>query len=182
VSTRQPFVPDVRELVGLFYERPGRLGRLVEIESSAMPPVYRRMLDHNRHMTVTVESYYEDQVDVHVLETRVSEPHYARKILLRTHTDGRVVQFGIVRLNFSFLSDPVRQAIEAQRTPLGRILIEHRVLRKVQLVSLCEVHPGVDLCRHLTIDASQLTYGRTAMIYCNGEPAVELLEIVAPIS
>jgi len=26
----------------------------------------------------------------------------------------------------------------------------------------------------------QTTYGRTALIYCNGEPAVELLEIVTP--
>jgi hypothetical protein len=26
----------------------------------------------------------------------------------------------------------------------------------------------------------QTVYGRTALIYCNGEPAIELLEIVTP--
>jgi hypothetical protein len=27
----------------------------------------------------------------------------------------------------------------------------------------------------------QITYGRTAIIHCDGEPAVELLEIVTPV-
>jgi hypothetical protein len=32
----------------------------------------------------------------------------------------------------------------------------------------------------LGIATSSTIYGRTALIYCDGEPAVELLEIVAP--
>jgi hypothetical protein len=29
--------------------------------------------------------------------------------------------------------------------------------------------------------SGQVTYGRTAVIHLNGEPAIELLEIVAPV-
>jgi hypothetical protein len=33
----------------------------------------------------------------------------------------------------------------------------------------------------LGVPEGTTTFGRTAMIHCNGEPAVELLEIVAPV-
>ena len=60
------------------------------------------------------------------------------------------------------------------------MLIEHNVLREVQLASLYRVTPGPELCRLLEVVQSTTTYGRTAFIYCDGYPAVELLEIVAP--
>ena len=145
-----------------------------------MPAVYRRLLAHEEHMTVTVESFHGCQVDVEVLETRPTSSHYSRKILLRRQIDGAVVQFGIVRLHLHFLEPEVRQAIEAQGTPLGRILIQHNVLRQVQLISLWKFSAGEDLQRLFHVPAGTTVYGRTALIYCNGEPAVELLEVVTP--
>ena len=59
------------------------------------------------HMTVTVEEFHHSPVDV-VLAKKTVLPHYARKILLSRQTDGRVVQFGIVRLNFSYLAPEVQ--------------------------------------------------------------------------
>ena len=78
------------------------------------------------------------------------------------------------------LSPEVRAEIESQQTPLGRILIQHDVLRKIHLMSLWQVQPGPDLCQILGLAAPQTTYGRAAVIDCNGEPAIELLEIVTP--
>ena len=60
------------------------------------------------------------------------------------------------------------------------MLIEHNVLREVQLASLYRITPGPDLCRLFDVQDPLATYGRTAFIYCDGYPAVELLEIVAP--
>jgi hypothetical protein len=34
----------------------------------------------------------------------------------------------------------------------------------------------------LEVPKGTLTYGRTALIHCNQEPAIELLEIVAPVA
>jgi phenylpyruvate tautomerase PptA (4-oxalocrotonate tautomerase family) len=83
--------------------------------------------------------------------------------------------------------EPVRSArlpetvAGAQRqAPLGRVLIQHNVLREVQLTSLWRINPAEELRNLLDLPAGQIIYGRTALIYCNGEPAVELLEIVTP--
>jgi hypothetical protein len=66
---------------------------------------------------------------------------------------------------------------------LGRILIEHDVLRRIRLDRLWRVTPGPDLAGWLCPDADPPppTYGRTALIECNGEPAIELVEIVSPL-
>jgi hypothetical protein len=102
--------------------------------------------------------------------------------LLRRQTDRAVVQFGIMRLSFDYLSDEVQQDILSERIPLGRTLIAHDVLRKVQLASLWRIAIGRDLAHWFQVSRGTPTFGRTALIYCNGEPAVELLEIVVPVA
>lgn len=173
--------PELDALVGLFYPAPEELGQFEEVSRSATPPVYRALLHHEHHMTVTVENFHGCPVDVRVLEVEHSGAHYARKILLSRQSDGKVVQFGIMRLSFKYVSDAIRRDIESQKIPLGRVLIEHDVLRVIHLDSLWRVQPGPDLCRLLDISPEEATYGRTAVIDCNGEPAVELLEIVTPV-
>ncbi len=146
-----------------------------------MPLAYQTLLAHQNHMTVTVEHFHHSPVDVRVLATSMAGDHYSRKILLSRQSDGKVVQFGIVRLDFRYLNTAVRQAIESQSTPLGRILIEYNVLREVHLSHLWRVEVGPDLASLFAVAPGTVTYGRTAIIDCNGEPAVELLEIVTPV-
>jgi chorismate-pyruvate lyase len=171
---------DLETLVRLFYEDAGDLGRFFETSADAVPAAYRALLAHSGHMTETVEAHHHDRVDVDVLAKQVTPTHYARKILLRRQRDRRVVQFGIMRVAFAFLPAAARAEIEAETTPLGRVLIEHNVLRSVELVALWRVEPGRDLCQLFKLSSGVETYGRTALIYCNHEPAVELLEIVTP--
>lgn len=173
-----PPLADLQTLASLFYESLDTLGRFVEVTADDMPPVYRHLLAHEEHMTVTVEEYYGDRVDVEVMAKRHEPPHYARKILLRRHDDRSVVQYGIVRINFNFLAPDVQQEIVSQSAPLGTILIRHDVLRRVRLLCLWQIEPGPDLQRLFGIDGSPVTYGRTAVIDCNDEPAIELIEIV----
>ena len=175
-------MPKLDVLVGLFYSSPAELGQFVETAASEMPDDYQTLLAHEHHMTVTVERFHNSPVNVRVLDTLIDSNHYARKILLTRQDDGSVVQFGIMRVNFAYLDADVRREIEGQETPLGRILIQHNVHREVHLRSLWRVEPGEDLQRLFGLHSSQTTYGRTAMIYCNDEPAIELLEIVTPIA
>lgn len=174
-------VPELTALVGLFYRDLGDLGTFEEVSSGQMARNYRMLLAHQDHMTVTVERYHNCPVTVEVLATQSTDHHYARKILLRRETDRAVVQFGIVRIDFAYLSDEVRQQIESQSAPLGRILIGHNVFRDVHLSKLWKVTPGADLQRHFNLPSPVPSYGRTAVIDCNGEPAIELLEIVTPL-
>lgn len=178
--TARDVTPDLDTLAHLFYPSLETLGQFDEVSSFDLPPVYRTLLDHEHHMTVTVEVHHGSPVDVQVLDKRLTDTHYARKILLVTQRTNQVVQYGIMRVNFRYLSAKVRREIEAEDTPLGRVLINNDVLRQVHLASLWRVVPGEELRGHFGLQAGEVTFGRTALIDCNGEPAVELLEIVAP--
>lgn len=171
--------PDLDELIHLFYDSREPLGRFAPVPSEELPPAYRQLLAHDAHMTVTVEAYHGSPVDVRVLESQLTGEHYARRIVLTTQSSGKRVLFGLVRLDFQYISPEVRREIESRRTPLGRVLIQHNVLRQVELVQLWQIAPGPDLRAQLAIPAGVSTvYGRTALIHCNGQPAVELLEVV----
>ena len=104
---------------------------------------------------------------------------YVREITLKTHSTGKAVQYGIVRLHVTALDPEVWRRIESQETPLGRVLIEHNVLREVQLCELWKIQAGPALAKLLDTEVGDVVYGRTALIYCDGEPAIELLEVVA---
>ena len=174
--------PDLDALLQLFYDRPDdELGSFQEVSASELPELERILLDHDQHMTLTIEAHHASPVNVRVLDVHTTETHYARKILLSCESDGRTVQFGIVRLANVVLEPEVQSQITTQSAPLGRILIQHNVLRTVKLLSLWKITVGVELARVFQAEPESSCYGRTALIYCNGLPAVELLEIVRPM-
>ena len=170
--------PDLESLAGLFFDDCQKLGQFTEIPAESLPSPYRGLLGHTHHMTVTVENFHHSPVNVEVLEKQVTDNHYARKILLRRQTDQRVVQFGIVRLNKTALSETVRAEIESENVPLGRVLIDHDVMRNVKLMSTWKILPGPALKEAFSDESLEICFGRTALIYTDGIPAVELLEIV----
>jgi chorismate-pyruvate lyase len=172
---------ELADLVGLFYSSAAELGIFERVAAESAPKAYRQLLEHDQHMTVAMEACHRSHVDVRVLETKESGLHYARRSLLTRQSDGRVVQLGIVQLNFAHLGSQVRREIESQSTPLGRVLIRHHVMREIELLDLWQVTPGPDLCRLFETSTEKTTYGRTAIIHCNGDAAVELLEIAAPL-
>jgi chorismate-pyruvate lyase len=176
-----PLIPDLPSLIGLFYPSREALGVFSEVGVEEVPQPYRRLLAHNDHMTVAVEEFYQTPVNVRMLQRQLTPTHYAREILLARQADGEVVQYGLMRVSFAYLPPEVQDEIRSEQTPLGRILIEHNVLRRVQLFSLRRVELGEVLRIHFNRPSGATTYGRTALIECNQTPAIELLEIIAPI-
>jgi chorismate-pyruvate lyase len=165
-------------LTRLFYPSLDDLGRFEEINEESLPPVYARLLAHDQHMTVTVESYHGCPIDVHVLHACRTPTHYQRNSLLTRQTDGAVVLFAIMRAAVSLLAPEVRQEIEREHTPLGRILIQRNVLRNVRLMSLWKVEPADTLQKFFQLAPAEVCYGRTALLYCDAVPVMELLEII----
>ena len=92
------------------------------------------------------------------------------------------MQYGIVRFNFSYVTDAVRNEIIAGQIPLGRVLINHNVLRHIDLGAILEITAGPRLATHLGMPVGGVTYGRMATIFCNRQPAVDLLEISSPLT
>jgi chorismate-pyruvate lyase len=177
--SRPAIGPDLPTLFALF--RPtDPLPEYELVPPDAVPPPYDRLLVHEHHMTVTVEEYHGDLVDVVILDRRQDGDSYARKILLKLQKSGTIVQFGIVRIRLDLCSPEVRARIVEGQTPLGRILIEHNVLRRIEPTAFLRVVPGPALTSWFGLARPTPTYGRLALIHCDGQPAVELLEIVAP--
>ena len=170
---------ELETLIRLFFENGDLLGKFTEVSVDDIPEPSRSLLGHDHHMTVALEEHHQSKVDVKVLATRTDGDRYSRQILLTRQTDNQVVQYGIVRLNTSVLAPDVRVEIEAQKIPLGRVLINHNVMRQVKLLNLFQIQCGPDLAEAFGFKVGHACYGRTALIYCDGSPAIELLEIVS---
>jgi chorismate-pyruvate lyase len=171
----------IETLLDEFYGPPIDHCQLGEFESvQQLPEPYNSLLNHQHHMTVTVESHCGEKVDVHVHRCHISENWYSREITLVSSQTRKTVQYGIVRLDITALDEDVWKQIESQRIPLGRVLIEHNVLREVELCGLWKIQAGPSLANLLSLRIGDQLYGRTALIHCDGVPAIELLEIVAP--
>jgi chorismate-pyruvate lyase len=171
--------PDLRTLYGLF-DPAGSLPQHVLVPENQVPSPYHELLVHEHHMTVTVEAHHGSLVDVRILDRRHEGDSYARKILLTLQSTGRVVQFGIVRIWLPYCSEAVRSQIIEGKTPLGRILIEHDVLRRIEPTAFLRIVPDQAMMGWFGLDRPTPTYGRLAIIHCDGQPAIELLEVVAP--
>ncbi|MFV0445948.1 MAG: hypothetical protein ACK5Q5_20410 [Planctomycetaceae bacterium] len=172
---------ELRTLLSLFPEGPELMTSVQYIPKTQTPEPYKKLLSHDLHMTVAMEEYHGCPVDVHVLKQRLDDDIYLRQIILTRRSDGKPVQFGIVRFAFEYVSPEVREEILAGQTPLGRILINHDVMRQVDLGAILEFTAGPGLAAALQMPVGGKTYGRLATLFCNHKPAVDLLEISCPL-
>ena len=172
---------ELNALIGLFPEDEPLVLQADHIPRDLTPEPYQSLLVHGHHMTVTMEEFYGTSVDVCVLEQRQEGNLYCRKITLVKSGTDQVVQFGIVRFNFDFVTAEIRDEILLGQTPLGRILINYNVLRHIDLGAIVKLVAGPGLGRYLNTDQGRTTYGRMATIFCNHRPALDLLEVSAPL-
>lgn len=178
VLTTNPSFSQLFDLLPDASDRPA----VIVVPAESVPQPYRKLLVHNDHMTVTVEDYFGGPVDVKVLACRREGNEYARKILLTMHEGGRVVQFGLVRIDLGVCPAPVRDAIVEGKTPLGRILIQHDMLRRIEPTAFLQVKLNTKMADWFGATADESTFGRLGVIYTGDRPAVEVLEILAPIA
>ena len=175
----QKIAPDLLSLFAQF--PPARdIPSYEHIPADAVPEPYHTLLVHQHHMTVTVEKHHGDLVDVRILACRHHGSSYARKIVLALQQTGRIVQFGIVRINLQYCSPEVSAEIVAGQTPLGRVLIEHNVLRRIELTAFLKIDAGPAQMAWFGQTGRATLYGRLGYIHCDEQPAVELLEILGP--
>jgi hypothetical protein len=150
------------------------------VPADQVPYPYHELLVHDQHMTVTLERFHGRRVHLTVLARRRQENDYARMILLSLEGTGEIVEFGMFRMDLSAVAEDVQAAIVAGRTPLGRVLIEHNVLRQIDPIGYLVITPSDQLRAWFNTTGNEPIYGRVATIWCNKQPAVELLEVVRP--
>jgi len=178
-SAAGPVVPDPKELFAQFPPATDTPEYDV-IEADDLPDPYHGLLVHPYHMTVSVEAHHGDKVDVRPLAVHRDGDFYSRKIVLTLRRTGKVVLFGIVRVNLALCSPAVRDEILAGQTPFGRVLIKHKVMRVIEPTAYLRLRPGPAQLAWFGRTAPGPLYGRVAIIHCDDQPTVELFEVVSP--
>lgn len=172
---------ELNALIDLFPDERPLLDGVEHVPAALVPEPYHQLLVHDQHMTVTMERYHQCTVDVRILNRRLEEGVYSREIVLVKQGTEEVVQFGIVRFHLEYVTPAVREEILQGEIPLGRILINHNVLRHIDLGALLKLKAGPRLAECFDASVGTVTFGRLATIFCNRQPAVDLLEISAPL-
>jgi chorismate-pyruvate lyase len=172
---------ELNKLAGLFADGDRLILEAEHVAAAMVPEPYKALLVHDAHMTVTMERFHGSPVDVQIIARAEAGDVYSREIVLTKTGTKRVVQFGIVQFDLGCVNESVRRENRAGENPLGRVLIQHNVLRHVDLNMMLAVTVGPALAAHLQTEPGTLTYGRLATIFCNGQPAIDLLEISAPL-
>lgn len=171
---------NLRELLSTFADE-GDLERFTPIDGAAVPQPFKRLLVHGQHMTVTLEDHHGGPVHLNVHDSLIGDDEYARKITLHATPDGPPILLGIMTFNFRYCSAATREEIVGGRTPLGRILIEHDVLRHLTPGPYFAVSRGPARLLGLELDLPDDCHARLARINCNGGQAVRVLEIITSI-
>lgn len=173
---------ELANLISLFPEGDGFIKAAEHIPAALTPEPYKRLLVHDRHMTIAMEEFHGSPVVVKVLSRKLEGNIYSRNILLNRSEDGSVVQFAVMRFDLNMVLPAVRDEILSERTPLGRILINYNVFRHVDLGAIFRIAVGPVFAQLCGSSIGEVTYGRLATIFCNERPAVDLLEVAAPIA
>jgi len=172
-------VASLGELWGLF--PPGPIGPLpgwCEVEGQSLPEPQKKLLVHQGHMTIALNEHHRSPVQLQVLDRRRWDEVYARRLVLTIPGKQSPVLFGIMRIDLTATPPEAREEILSESKPLGAILIDHGVLRRIESRHYLELRPGPLLAGKCGIAAGAPLYGRLATIYCGGRAAVELLEVV----
>ncbi|MEX0643012.1 MAG: hypothetical protein WD468_09950 [Pirellulales bacterium] len=165
-------------LASLFFSQLEDIGRFEPVAVDDMPLAARSLLAHREHMTVALETHHGSPVTVQAVAEWQDDASYARTSLLSRRADGAIVQFGIMRIWLADLPQDARREITDLKQPLGRVLINHNVLREVEVIALWRITPGPALKQHLQLTDDQPVYGRSAQILVDERPTVQVLEIV----
>jgi chorismate-pyruvate lyase len=166
------------ELCAGFKACPEMESACVEVAPEQMPEAYRRLLVHENHMTATLQEHFRSRLDLYVLEHRDEGDLYSRRIYLARPKSTDAVELGVVRLDLRCIPEPARSEILARRAPLGAILMRHNIRRRVEPRWFLVFPAGSAVLRWFGLTRQGPFYGRLATIYCDDEPAIEVLEIV----
>ena len=159
---------------------PGRILHSADhVAAEDLPQAIRSLLAHNDHMTDTLRQHFGHEIELNVLDHRQNGDFYQRHITLTLAGSGRVVEAGLVRIDLRYTTEAVRAAILERRTPLGDVLIQANVLRRIEPRWYFRFGEGCPLLADFCRPELRVAYGRLGTIFCDEAPAIELLEVVA---
>jgi chorismate-pyruvate lyase len=152
------------------------------IEAARMPQAYRQLLDHSNDMTSTLQRFHEEEIRVHVLESRQDDTCYARKVLLVTRDTRRTVEFGAIEIRLELFPVGAQREIFRAEMPLGTILQSFRIDYVSNPRAFFQIESDDLMNAALALSHTQTLYGRANEITdAEDHVLAEIVEILPPV-
>ena len=146
------FTPSASRLATLFFADLDELGRFEPVAVDDLPADYRTLLAHHEHMTVALE-VVSQQPGLCPGAGRMARRSALRPLQPAESPIGRCDR--TIRNHADLAGRPAGRRAGAKspskKAPLGRVLIDHNVLREVKLITLWQITPGPVLKQHLQL-------------------------------
>ncbi len=170
---------------GLLHEFVGMVcglteGSLRSITKEQLPPPARQLLDHTNGMTLTLEAFHQQTLQVEILREMNGGNDYGREIFLRTTSNQRVVEYGIISICMEAFTSGQQGVIRAGGLPFGTQLDRFHIPFVSAPFRFFTV--SVETVAHTPLGKLGLNgplYGRfNQLVKLTGEPLAWLMEIL----
>jgi hypothetical protein len=154
---------------------------IAQVAARQIPKAERRLLVHDRDMTPTLESAHGRALHLRVLDCAVDEGVVRRLVALMLDGVDIPVEMGAIRIFLGRLPAQARQAVLAQREPLGAVLRRTGVAHYSRPVAYFRVAADGLIRDALQLNRRRVLYGRRNTIWDAADaPLAEVVEILPP--
>ena len=155
---------------------------ILYIDGEKVPQPQRQLLVHPHDMTPTLESYFNQQIHLQLLQLVRKNDYILREVIL-TCADGTRAAFGAIRINLPPFSDTARQDILGCHIPLGTILQQHHIPHISRPRTFFSIRADRMMKRSLDLNGHETLYGRVNSLRDAAQNVlVEVVEILPPLT
>jgi len=130
------------------------------LNEEEMPEVFRGLLCHQGDMTSTLEHFFEDEIAIHALNSRMESDVYSRRVLLFLKRSGRCVEYRGIQINLDAFPEEARQLILEEKEPLCAILNKLKIPHHSQPDCYMWIKENPSLNLIFPHDPAEPLYGR----------------------
>jgi len=158
-----------------------RLPEITEVAANEIPQPQRRLLDHERDMTSTLEGFHGRRTSLRVLRQSTSDDVHHREVLLTLDGTDLAVEFGAISIQLATLPALLRRDVLRADRPLGGLLHDHGVGYVSRPKAFIRVEADALFSRMLGLNAPSTLYGRCNALFTPDERILaDIVEILPP--
>jgi chorismate-pyruvate lyase len=179
-----PAAPSWAALLQRFYVKEGlTLPRLERRPGRAVPSPFRALLVHSSDMTPTLENFYQQPLRLRVLSREIETDSYLREVVLELASDGRPVEYGVIRIRLDHFPPRARRRILEEQLPLGAILREEQVGHISWPQAFFRLEADGHIRAVLRLRKPSRLFGRRNVLLDGSRRLLaEVIEILAPVA
>ena len=172
------------DVLAAYYRACGRdLPRFTAVSSSRLPPIQRRLLDHDSDMTPTLAAHHGAELSLNVLRSHDDGAALERTVTLVRATDGVPVAFGAIRIELGTLPETACAAVRTGHRPLGALLAAYEIRHTSHPQAFFQVTSDALMVEALACAFGVLLAGRyNELRDAEGAPLARVVEILPPES